>query len=242
MGRKRNQERRRAELRHAAARAIATRGTTGISLRDIAQEANVSPSSVLYYYRDLNELVAEAIQHAMERFYDRRQEAVEAYDDPREQLAATLIRGFPNGSDDLDVLLLYLGVPVIRRSAPIAALTRSLTARQVGLYRSILDVGVARRVFALNDDAPTIAANLVALEDAYGLYVMNDNADRLPLYVARVVSFASTATSCDLRPIVDAMWPEAFGDGSDGAPRPMSAAMVGVPAPPGDGAPAEPVP
>lgn len=190
------------------------RGTTGISLREIAQEANVSPSSVLYYYRDLYELVAEAIQYAMERFYDRRHEAIERHDDPREQLIATLLRGFPTGSDDLDVLLLYLGIPVIRRSGPIAALTRSLTARQVGLYRSILEIGAARGVFMLSEGASTIAANLVALEDAYGLYVMNDNADRLPLYIDRAVSFASTATSCDLRPILATMRAEVDADAS----------------------------
>lgn len=213
------------------------RGTTGISLRDIAQEANVSPSSVLYYYADLDELVAEAIQHAMERFYDRRHEAVERHDDPREQLIATLLRGFPTGSDDLDVLLLYLGIPVIRRSAPIAALTRSLTARQVGLYRSTLEIGAARGVFTLSDDASTIASNLVALEDAYGLYVMNDNADRLPLYLDRVVSFASTATSCNLRPIIATMRAEVDADAS-GVPlataHPTSA-LATVVAPSSDG-------
>jgi len=205
VGRRNNQQQRRSELRRAAARAIAAHGTTGISLRDIAQEANVSPSSVLYYYGDLDDLIAEAIQSAMERFYDRRHERAERYTDPRERLAATIMGGFPTGSDDLDVLLLYLGIPVIRRSAPIAALMRSLTARQVSLYRSILEVGAAFGVFDLTDDASTIATNLVALEDAYGLYVMNDNGDRLARYVSLTVSYASTSTSCDIRLIAASM-------------------------------------
>ena len=198
MPRTKNQEGRRTTLRHAAARAIVARGSSSISLRDVATEAGVSPSSVLYYYPDLDELVSEAIQQAMERFYDRRHATAEALSDPREQLVTTIMGGFPSGSDDLDVLLLYLGVPVIRRSRPIAALMRSLTGRQVGLYRSILEVGAAQAVFDLVDDSWTIAANLVALEDAYGLYVMNGSEEHLGRYIGRTISYASVATSCPL--------------------------------------------
>jgi AcrR family transcriptional regulator len=197
--RTKNQERRRTTLRHAAARAIVSRGSSAISLRDVANEAGVSPSSVLYYYPDLDELVSEAIQQAMERFYDRRHAIAEALTDPREQLVTTIKGGFPSGSDDLDVLLLYLGVPVIRRSRPIGALMRSLTGRQVGLYRSILEVGAAQEVFDLADESSTIAANLVALEDAYGLYVMNGNESGLKRYINLTMSYASLATSCRLQ-------------------------------------------
>jgi AcrR family transcriptional regulator len=211
LARRETHEKRRSDLRRAAARAIAARGTTGISLRDIAQEANVAPSSVLYYYRDLDEVVGDAIQHAIERFYDRRHENAEGYRDPREQLVAAIISGLPTGKDDLDVLLLYLGIPVIRRSSAIAALARSLTARQRSLYRWILDVGAARDVFTLTDDVATIATNLVALEDAYGLYVINGSEDRIGSYVAFTVAYASTSTSCDLGPTLASMWVD--GDG-----------------------------
>jgi AcrR family transcriptional regulator len=208
LGRKASHDKRRSQLRHAAARAIANRGTTGISLRDIAQEANVAPSSVLYYYRDLDELVGDAIQHAAERFYDRRHETAGRHDDPREQIVATIAAGLPTGSDDLDVLLLYLGIPVIRRSGAIAALARSLTLRQRSLYRAILEIGAARGVLVLTDDAATIATNLVALEDAYGLYVVNGNEGRIRDYIGLTVSYASTATSCDLHPVLEAMLDE----------------------------------
>jgi hypothetical protein len=124
-------------------------------------------------------------------------------------------------------MLLYLGIPLVRGSASIAALTRSLTATQVALYRSILEIGAARGAFALNDDALTIAANLVALEDAYGMYVMNGNADRLPAYIGRVVAFASTATSCDLAPLVETMRLEAVPSDGSGPP---TVATVAAPA------------
>ena len=180
----------------------------------------MAPSSVLYYYRDLDEVVGDAIQHAIERFYDRRHERAEAYRDPREQLVAAIISGLPTGKDDLDVLLLYLGIPVIRRNGAIGALARSLTIRQRSLYRWILDVGAARDVFHLTDEVTTIATNLVALEDAYGLYVINGNEERTGSYIASTVSYASVSTSCDLRPILASMWDgDSTGDGTGDATR-----------------------
>ena len=133
MGRKKDQQRRRSELRQATARAIAARGTAGVSLRDVAQEAGLSPSSILYSYRDIEQLIVEAIQQGMERFHDRRHEAAERCTDPRERLVATIARGFPTDGDDPDLLLLYLGIPVIRRNPAIVTLARSLTAAQVSL-------------------------------------------------------------------------------------------------------------
>lgn len=156
----------------------------------------MSPASVLYYYPDLEQLVTEAFQHAMERFYDRRHATAESIDDPRERLVATIQAGFPTGRDDDEVLMLYLGVPVIRRNPVVASLVRTLTERQVYLYQAILEVGRAHGDFDLADNSLTIAKNLVALEDAYGLYVINgamgdnflEEAKRLTLAYARMAT------------------------------------------------------
>ena len=199
MARPKNQEKRRQELRRAASRAIAAGGSMRVSVRDVAQEAGMSPASVLYYYPDLEQLVTEALQHAMERFYDRRHARAESIADPRARIVATIVDGFPTDHDDHDVLMMYLGVPVIRREPVVASLIRTLTERQVSLYQAILEVGQAHGVFDLADDSLTIARNLVALEDAYGLYIINaqrsslvDEAKRLTL------AYASMATRCDL--------------------------------------------
>jgi hypothetical protein len=69
----------------------------------------------------------------------------------------------------------------------------------VELYRRILEVGRRRATFDLADDSYAIARNIVALEDAYGLYIiggapMHEEAIRL------VVSFAAIATRCALPP------------------------------------------
>ena len=197
MARPRKQEERRRTLRVAASRAIGD-GWGRVRLRDIADAAGMSPASVLYYYPDVDRLVAEAIQHAIERFYERRAAAVESIDDPAVQLTTTISAGFPTGPDDEEVLLLYLGVPVIRRDPAVAALIRSLTGRQVSLYQRILEVGQARGVFDLVDDSLTIARNLVALEDAYGLYVINGNPVMVHEGKRLTLAYARMATRCDL--------------------------------------------
>lgn len=170
-----------------------------VSVRDVAQEAGMSPASVLYYYPDLEQLVTEALQHAMERFYDRRHARAESIDDPRARLTATILEGFPTDHDDHDVVMMYLGVPVIRREPVVAALIHTLTERQVSLYQAILEVGQARGVFDLADDSLTIARNLVALEDAYGLYVVNSRRNGLIDEAKRLtLAYASMATRCEL--------------------------------------------
>jgi AcrR family transcriptional regulator len=174
-------------------------GWRRVRLRDIAVEAGMSPASVLYYYPQVDELIAEAFQHAMERFYDRRYASVASIDDARLQLVTTIAAGFPTGPEDEDVLMLYLGVPVIRRNTAVAALVRSLTTRQVSLYQSILEVGRAQRHFHLADDSLTIARNLVALEDAYGLYVINNTSEGMVEAGKRLtLAYASMATRCEL--------------------------------------------
>ena len=197
MARPKNQEERRRTLRLAAFRAIAD-GWGRVRVRDIADAAGMSPAAVLYYYPDIDTLITEAIQHAMERFYERRAAQAESIEDPRAQLVATIGSGFPSGPDDDEVLMLYLGVPVIRRSPAVAALIRSLTARQVSLYQTILEVGRARGCFDLADESLTIARNLVALEDAYGLYVINGNPAMVDEGKRLTLSYASMATRCPL--------------------------------------------
>lgn len=199
MARPKNQDQRRIDLRRAANRAVA-HGSGRVRLRDVAEQAGMSPASVLYYYPDLDELVSEAFQQAMERFYERRHTTAGSIEDARAQLVATIEAGFPAGRDDEEVLMLYLGVPVIRRNASVASLVRSLTARQVSLYQGILEVGRAQGCFDLADESLTIARNLVALEDAYGLYIINGASDGMLEEGKRLtLAYASMATRCALQ-------------------------------------------
>jgi AcrR family transcriptional regulator len=197
MARRKDQAARRRQLRHAARRALAARGVDGVRVKDVAAEAGLSSQSVLYYYPELDALVAEAIEHTLERFGERRLDALDDSDDPRRALAAMIAAGLPSGPDDEDLRVLYEAAGYFRDNPRLGEEIRALTARQVELYARLLSDGAARGVFRPAGDVHAIARNLVALEDAYGLYIiggapMAEEARRL------ILSYASLATGCEL--------------------------------------------
>jgi AcrR family transcriptional regulator len=198
MPRPKNQAARRDQLNAAARRVIAARGVEAMRIKDVADEAGMSPQSVLYYYPDLDQLIEEAIQHVVERFAERRQETVEGIDDPRAALIELIRAGMPSGPNDEDLRITYNAAGYLRDNATLGALIRSMTARQVEVYRRVLDLGASKGVFTLADSSQAIARNLVALEDAYGLYMISGGHIRDEA-LAMMLSFASIATRTDLR-------------------------------------------
>jgi AcrR family transcriptional regulator len=193
MARRKDQAARRRQLLQAARRAIAARGIDGLRVKDVAAEAGLSSQSVLYYYPELDELVAEAIRHTLERFAERRAAALP--DDPRAALAATIAAGLPSGPDDEDLRVLYEAAGYFRDNPQLGDAVRALTARQVELYERLLEAGAARGAFRLADDPHAIARNLVALEDAYGLYIIG-GAPMAEEALRLILSFARMATGC----------------------------------------------
>lgn len=169
-------------------------------VKDIAREAGLSSQSVLYYYPEIDELIEEAIRHAIERFAERRVALADSISDPRDQLVATIRAGFPTGPEDSDLRVLYESSAYFGKNPAMGALIRALTASQVELYRRILDVGHAVGSFELADESRAIARNLVALEDAYGLYIIGG----APIHeeaIDLVLRFASLATRKELTAI-----------------------------------------
>ena len=197
MARRKDQGARRLQLRGAAQRAIVTRGADAVRVKDIALEAGLSSQSVLYYYPDIDDLIEEAIRHSIERFSERRAALADSIHDPREQLVATIRAGFPTGPEDDDLRVLYESSAYFGKNPVMGALIRALTASQVELYRRILEVGHAVGAFELADESRAIARNLVALEDAYGLYIISG----APIHeeaIDLVLGYASLATRREL--------------------------------------------
>ena len=190
---------RRADLVAAARRAVLDRGMLDLRLRDVAAQAEMSSGSVLYYYPTLTELLREVQREAVDRFCAAREEVVRDEPDPRRRLTAMVRSGLPSGPrDELCILLYELGT-VARRDPSYAAEHIRLYERQVGVYARILEAGAATGAFTLSRDAGTIARNLVALEDGYGLHIVMavptvevERAERL------LLAAASDATGCPL--------------------------------------------
>ena len=160
-----------ADLIAAAQRAIAEHGT-GVRLNQIADAAGVTSGAILYHYPDIEQLLVEANQAGMERFYNQRLEAVAAVEDPAERLRVLIKLGVPQGSEDEGVRLLCSLGGEAARNTVYGLLLTSLYDRQVGMYTSVLELGAALGVFVLAQPALTIARNVVALEDAYGYRIM----------------------------------------------------------------------
>ncbi|POX37750.1 TetR family transcriptional regulator [Streptomyces sp. Ru73] len=197
MARTKNQGARREALIEAAGRAITGRGLAGLRIKDIAAEAEVSAGSVLYYYPELDDLVFEVHQAAVERYLAHRHAETDAITDPVARLRAAAGSGLPRDRDDGVHKLLYELHGLADRSRPHATLMASLYAREVALYTTVLELGAAAGEFTLTAPPAEVARDLVALEDGYGLHIFSRNpaVDHATAYDA-VLRFARTVTGC----------------------------------------------
>jgi AcrR family transcriptional regulator len=199
MARTKNQTARREQLTAAAQRAIAEHGTAAVRVEHVALEAGVSPNTVRYYFKDVEELLREAHRKAIERFYTGRLRQAYALEDPVERLVATIESGIASGPDDDETRLLCEGSRLAGESALFSVLMATLHKQQEMLYVNILELGAAVGVFQLRDTPQRIAQTLVALEDMVGIRMVQkdpeyDHAEGLRL----VVAYARLATGVDL--------------------------------------------
>ncbi|HMJ96007.1 MAG TPA: TetR/AcrR family transcriptional regulator [Thermoleophilaceae bacterium] len=170
--RPRNQAERRRQLANAGRHVLLERGAVGMRVKDIAERAGITPSSVLYYYPRIDELMVEVSREAMERYAERRSRQLRALDDPVRQLRLAIHLGVPTGPDDDDSRLLYELDAFIGSSPAFRVLSSSFFDRQVLLYQQLLESGAAQGVFRLGSDAESLARGLVAMEDGLGLQVV----------------------------------------------------------------------
>lgn len=170
--RPRNQAERRRQLANAGRHVLLERGAVGLRVKDIAERAGITPSSVLYYYPRIDELMMEVSREAMERYAERRSRRIRELDDPVRQLRLAIHLGVPTGPDDDESRLLYELDAFVGSSPAFRVLSSSFFDRQVLLYQHVLESGAARGVFELTGDADSLARGLVAMEDGLGLQVV----------------------------------------------------------------------
>lgn len=188
---------RRRDLLEATTRIISERGLSGASVRAVAERAQVSAGSVLYHFESFDQLVEAAVRGAFGEFIDARRAVAEGHRDPVDRLRATIHAGIPERISD-DLRIVYEASAVAREQPRFRLDIALLLERQVALYTSIIDVGVALGAFAPRMDVPAIAANLVALEDAYDLYLLDPDNWQRETYLANTLQFAEIALDCRL--------------------------------------------
>lgn len=173
MARPKRQGERRRQLARATQRVVARYGLEGAKLSRIAAEAGLTPGSILYYYPDIDELVLEAVNLSMRRFYEERARMIEALEDePVTRLVRMIESGLPSDGEDVEVRL-FCQMGGAAGSNPLAAtMLTALYDRQVSLYQVVLEQGRAGGVFTIPGSTLSAARNLVALEDAYGYRIV----------------------------------------------------------------------
>lgn len=173
MARPRDQAERREELVQAAGRAVLQRGSTKTRLRDVADEAGLTPASVLYYYADMQELLTVVFEQGTRTYIDRRRAAVEDTKGPWEKLVACVHSGVPFPGEAQDAsLLLYELVPLTFRSESASKRQSAFFNEQAELYRDVLAAGELTGAFRLTAPAEFLGRSFVALEDGYGIEVL----------------------------------------------------------------------
>lgn len=195
MARKASRDERRAELSDAVARAVFARGLEGVRLRDVAEQAGITPAAVLYY-GDLDALIYETYQKAIERYSQLREDTAEKFPDPREKLRVCIDHGVATGPEDTLTRMLFECWPRCLRDARAAALDSALTERQIAVYQGILVLGQSQGHFQLTEKPRMLAANFVAMEDGYQMEVLAGRRTRNEVIDA-LHSYARSATGYD---------------------------------------------
>ena len=199
MARKKDQAARREQLVSATIELIADRGIEALTLAAIADRVGVSHRLVAYYYADLESLVQEAHEAAVERYYWARLQALDQVADPQQRLLQLIRSGLPGHQDrQLSQVLNELSANA-SRSRVHARLMSQLFDREVSLYLSVLQEGQSAGAFRLSQPALTLARNLVALEDAYGFHLLAKvSSIDASAALGALVGYARTATGATL--------------------------------------------
>lgn len=187
----------REQLISATRRVARKHGIPGVNVRAVAAEAAVSAGSVIYHFGSFDKLVYATVEGVLEEMYEQRRTLAETYVDPARRLVALIWAGIPDTISP-EVRMAYESVPMLREHPQYRPLHRSVVERQVGLYHSAIDLGLALGAFRPTAKVSTIARNLVALEDAYDLYPLIGLDHPPSMYRANIVSYAEVALDCRL--------------------------------------------
>jgi AcrR family transcriptional regulator len=173
MARPSNQKKRRAEIVAAATTAVHKHGAAGINLKRIAEAADMSSALLLYYYSDVNEILAAVYRSATEQFLDEREQLVAKETLPLSMLSRCIALGTPYpGKRREAARILYELAPVIVENPTAASWSRRFFSGQAELYQRIVEAGIASGDFSPLLPPAKLATAMVALEDGLAIHAM----------------------------------------------------------------------
>lgn len=176
---------------------IEDRGFDALRIQGLADRAGVSTGTVHYYFEDLDGLLTDVHALAAERFIAHRMKAIARHDDARARMAEMIRAALPASPDDAITVALY-SIDSVKRADPVRAqLGSRLYDQQVLMYLGILELGVGQGHFTVAYPVLDIAQNLVGLEDAYCMHIIERNSSLPPKRCLELMfSHARSATGC----------------------------------------------
>jgi AcrR family transcriptional regulator len=157
---------RRPAILTAAAEVISERGVQHTRISDVAERAGTSAPGVLYWFPTKDQLLAEALQFADERFYADLTGELDALDGAEARLAR-LIELWPAEGDRETVLWMELWVRALR-DPQLAETRERLDRRWRDAIADVVREGQASGEFG-DADADDVALLLGALMDGFAI-------------------------------------------------------------------------
>ena len=160
---------RRPAILTAAAEVISERGVQHTRIRDVAERAGTSAPGVLYWFPTKDELLAEALQFADDRFYAGLTEQLEGLGSAKERLAR-MVELWPADGDGETVLWMELWVRALR-DPRLASTRERLDRRWRDALADIVREGQASGEFG-TADADDVALLLGAVMDGFAIQLV----------------------------------------------------------------------
>lgn len=185
------------QLVAAAGAVISSEGLHELTMRHVAERADLSPALVSYHYPSRGDLVLAVHRDVVSTYIGHRSASILGRLDPRERLLASVLAGVPPYAPTEQIVLLFELHGLARRSQPHAALMSQLWDAEIGLYSDVVADGLGTGVFSSEQPTQTLARQLLALEDGLGLHIVSNNSSLTPrLAVGAWRSFAAIALGC----------------------------------------------
>jgi len=182
----------------AAATVLTERGVNSTSLQDLADAAGVSRAAIHYHFSGMDGVVLSVAERGYHLMYTRRAEAMAKQRDVRVQLVGLIRMGIPSDPPN-EYIVMYESIATFRANSDFRPFLDQLSQAQVALYLDVLQRGVEQGAFRPRESLDDIAWNLIALEDAAGIYITIGTAPPVEIARGRMISYATSSLDCDLR-------------------------------------------